>query len=165
MELLVESWVLVCHWGAAVSGPADWETELGPSSRQSTEAPQKFVLPGCSLRGSHLEPGTLVALRFVSDSHVLRVLVLLVEYSIGFFGRFFSYSCATLGSTVESCFDQYLAVLDELHTFSTLRQTRILKCCSPFCRRTEKRAQSMLLVEVLLRAVLTWKTGHSFYEL
>ena len=39
---------------------------------------------------------------------------------------------------------QYLAPLDELHTCSA----RILKCCSPFCRRTEKRAQSMLLVAV-----------------
>ena len=55
--------------------------------------------------------------------------------------------------------------LDVFHTFSTLRQTRILKCCSPFCCRTEKRAQSMLLVAVLLCAVRTWKTGQYFYEL
>ena len=52
-----------------------------------------------------------------------------------------------------------LVAMDELHTFSTLRRTRILKCCSPFSCRTEKRAQSMLLVAVLLCAVRTWKTG------
>ena len=58
-----------------------------------------------------------------------------------------------------------LVAMDVFLTFSTLRQTRILKCCSPFCCRTEKRAQSMLLVAVLLCAVRTWKTGHYFYEI
>ena len=48
------------------------------------------------------------------------------------------------------------------HTVSTLQQTRILKCCSPFSCRTEKRAQSMLLVAVLPSAVRTWKTGNTF---
>ena len=34
--------------------------------------------------------------------------------------------------------DRTLVAMDELHTFSTLRRTRILKCCSPFSCRTEK---------------------------
>ena len=55
--------------------------------------------------------------------------------------------------------DSTVVAMDVFHTFSPLRQTRILKCCSPFCCRTEKRAQSMLLVAVLLCAVRTWKTG------
>ena len=46
-----------------------------------------FVLIGYSLRGSHLESGTLFPLRFVSDSHAPCVLVLPVEYRIGYFGR------------------------------------------------------------------------------
>ena len=54
--------------------------------------------------------------------------------------------------------------MNELHTFSTLRQTRILKCCSPFCYRMEKSAQSMLVVAVLVLAVRIWKTEY-FYEL
>ena len=67
---------------------------------------------------------------------------------------------AILGSTVDTCSATVLLVaMDELHTFSALRRTRILKCCSPFCCRTEKRAQSMLLVAVLLCVVRTWKTG------
>ena len=48
---------------------------------------------------------------------------------------------AWLDSGYGDCDSTWL--LDEFHTFSTLRQTRILKCCSPFCCRTEKRAQSM----------------------
>ena len=47
-------------------------------------------------------------------------------------------------------------------SFSTLRRTRFLKCCTPFCCRTEKLAQSMLSVAVFLCAVRTWKTGSTF---
>ena len=52
--------------------------------------------------------------------------------------------------------DSTLVAVDELRTISTLRR------CSPFCCRTEKRAQSMLVVAVLLCAVRTWKTGSTF---
>ena len=38
---------------------------------------------------------------------------------------------------------QYGTLLDELHTFSTLLWTRILRFGSPFLRRMEKCAQSM----------------------
>ena len=58
-----------------------------------------------------------------------------------------------------------LRLLDELHTFSTLRQTRILKCCSPFYCRKEKRAQSMLLVAVLLRGSFALGMLDIFLEL
>ena len=58
MERLVESWFGV-PLGCGCFRAAAWETELGPSSHQSTEALRKFVLPGCSLRGSHMESGTL----------------------------------------------------------------------------------------------------------
>ena len=134
---------------------AAWETVLGPSSRQSTEALRSL---------SFLVAAGVV--RTWNPVHFLCVLVLPVEYSIGFSGDSFSHSCATLGSTVDTCFASVLWRLwTNLHTFSTMRQTRILKCCSPFCCRTEKRAQSMLLVTVLLCAVRTWKTAHNFYEL
>ena len=47
-----------------------------------------------------------------------------------------------------------------------LRRMRSLTLWSttPLSHRTEKRAQSMLLVVVLLCAVRTWKTGHYFYD-
>ena len=42
---------------------------------------------------------------------------------------------AMLGSTVDTFMRQYLGTMEELHTFSTMRRTRILNCCSPFsCR-------------------------------
>ena len=44
---------------------AAWEIELGPIVTSVCGGSQKFVLPGCRLRGSHLESGTLFPLRFV----------------------------------------------------------------------------------------------------
>ena len=121
----MESWFRV-PLGCGCFRAAAWETELGPSSRQSTEALRKFVLPGCSLRGPHLESGTLFLLRFVSVSHVPCVWVLLLEYNIGFSGDFLGV-CGRL-SWFDSRYMFCISTgrLEELHTFSTLRQTRIL---------------------------------------
>ena len=55
-----------------------------------------------------------------------------------------------------------LVALDIFQRFSTMRRTRILKCCSHF---EEKRAQSMLLDAVLLCAARIWKLGSPFHEL
>ena len=57
-----------------------------------------------------------------------------------------------------------LVAMDEFHTFSASRQTRILKCCSPLWCRTEKCAQLMLLSAVLLSAVRTLENWKYFYE-
>ena len=62
--------------------------------------------------------------------------------------------------------DSTLVAMDEFHTFSALRQTRILKCCSPFFCRTENRAQSMLPVSVFaLRSshLENWKHFHELH--
>ena len=47
---------MVCHWGAAASGAAAWETELGPSSRQSTETLRSlsFLVAVCVVRTRNL---------------------------------------------------------------------------------------------------------------
>ena len=82
----------MCHCAAA-SGQPPGRLSLGHRHvslrRLSEVCPSRL-----QLRGSHLESGALFPLRFVSDSHVPCVLVLPLEYSIGFFGRFFSYSWA-----------------------------------------------------------------------
>ena len=63
-----------------------------------------------------------------------------------FTGDFCFRGCNTwFNSGYMSCVSTLVAT-DEFHTFSTLRQTRILKCCLPFCCRAEKRAQSMLCI-------------------
>ena len=73
---------------------AAWETELGPSSRQSTEALRSlsFLVAVCVVRTWNLVHCFLYASYLAVTFPVCGVL--LSEYSIGFFGRFFSYSCS-----------------------------------------------------------------------
>ena len=47
--------------------------------------------------------GAFFRLGVVSGSHMSCVWVLPVDYYSGFFGRFCGYSCAMLGSTVDTC--------------------------------------------------------------
>ena len=85
----------------------------------------------------------------VSGSHWVLLL------STDFTGDVFFRWCNTWFDSGYMLCNSTLVAMDVFHTFSSLRRTRILKCCSPFCCRTEKRAQSMLLVAVLLGAVRT----------
>ena len=102
----------------------------------------------------------IISVVLVSDSRCSGRLGVASEYENLILREMTVFVGAILGSTVDTCPASVLWwLLDVFHTFSTLRRTRILKCFSPFCSRTEKRAQSMLLVAVLLGAVRTWKTG------
>ena len=94
MERLVESWFLVCHWECGCFRAAAWETELGPSSRQSTEALRSlsFLVAVFVVRTWNLVHYFFYASYLAVTFPVCGVLLL--EYSIGFFGRFFGYSCA-----------------------------------------------------------------------
>ena len=124
---------------------------------QSTEAFGRVSFPGL-LALFALEIWCIISFDLVSGSYLFYVWVLLVEYSHWILREMTWSMGAMLGSTVDmgrDCDSTWL--LDEFHTISALRQTRILKCCSPFGCRTEKRAQSMLLVAVSLCAVRTRK--------
>ena len=93
----------------------------------------------------------IISVVFVSGSHCSGRLGVASECAkIGFYGRcLFSWVQYLVRQWIH-ILRQYFVAMDELHTFSTLRQTRTLQCCSPFCCRTEKRAQPMLLVAVCL---------------
>ena len=130
--------------------------------------PSSCVAYGCSLKNflsfAHalFAPGIwfIVSVDLVLGSDCFLRLGLAVEYGkLDLTGDVYFRGCNAWSDSGYMLCNSTLVAMDELHTFSTLRQTPILKYCSPFSRRTEKRAQSMLLVAVLLCAVRTWKTG------
>ena len=87
----MESWVIGEPHGIA----AAWETEPGPSSRQSTEAPRStssFLVAACVVRTWNLVH--YFPLRFVSGSHAPCFFVLPVEYRLDFREILVCYSCA-----------------------------------------------------------------------
>ena len=85
--------------------------------RQSTVAFERISCISFS-RCSHLEIWCIISswLR-IWQSHVLCLGVACGVLKNEFFGRFYGYSCAMLGS-----------LLDEMHTLSTAKRTRILRC-------------------------------------
>ena len=129
--------------------------------RQPTDALGRISCPLRS-RCSHLESGASSPLSLYLAVVVRGVWVFLFNTKIGFAGDDCFRGCNIWFDIGHMFCDSTLVAMDEFHTFSALRQTRILKCCSPFFCRTENRAQSMLPVSVLLCAVRIWKTGSIF---
>ena len=70
-----------------------------------------------------------------------------------------------LGSTVDACIlHQYLALLDELCAFSTVKWTRILRCSvSALTQDGEVCSADASALSLGMRA-RTWKTANYFYE-
>ena len=154
---------MVCHWSAAASGQPPWRLSLG--NRHVSLRRLRSLSFWLQFACSRLEFGTLFPLRFVPDSHVPCVLALPLECSIGFFGRFFSYSWA------QFLVRQWIHVLHQYWVFGRIAHIFYVAADSnpevllSYLLQNEKRAQPMLLVVVLLHAALTWKPGHYFYEL
>ena len=102
--------LLRSHMVCGCFSAAAWETELGPSSRQSTEAfsnTSSFPVAACVVRTWNLYSISFTLLREI-----------LVCYST---------RPQRLGSTVDTCSAPVAALLDEWHLFSTAKWTRILK--------------------------------------
>ena len=157
----MEFLVLVCHWGAPASGQPPGRLSLGHrhvSLRRLSE-----VCPSW-LQVAWFALGIWYIISFTLRIWQSRSLCVGVACGVQhlIFREILQLLEQLLVRQWIHVLHQYFALLDELNSFSTLRQTRILKCCSPFCRRTEKRAQSMLLVAVLLRAVHLEKLDTTF---
>ena len=128
----------------ATTGVVEVQTEPGSLfMRQSTVAFGEC--PAFLARVVHTwKFGALFRSGLVPGSLVSGVWVLLVEYRYWIFREmlpFFGAQC--LARQWLHVLHQYGTLLDELHTFSTLLWTRILRFGSLFLRRTEKCAQSM----------------------
>ena len=105
----MESWFL-CATGVRLlpgSRLGDWAWTIVTSVYGGS---QKFVLPGCSLHGSHLESGTLFPLRFVSDSHVPCVGDAFGVLHWTFREIIDLLVCVFVGSTVDTCSASVLGV-------------------------------------------------------
>ena len=128
-----------------------WWLSRGPSSfaclrRLSEEFPFLCLRSRCS----HLEIWCLI-----SSSSYQAVLCPVfgrcmwsTELDFSGHARFFGGQC--LARQWIHVLHQYLALLDEFCTCSTVKWTRILRCQSPFSRRVEKCAQPMLQLSVLV---------------
>ena len=125
----MESWFGV-PLGCGCFRAAAWETELGPSSRQSTEALRSlsFLVAVCVVRTWNLVHYFLYASYMAVTFPVCGCC--LWSTALDFSGDF----SATRGrfSWFDSGYMFCISIgrLEELHTFSTLRQTSIPDCVS-----------------------------------
>ena len=127
----------------------------GPrGKRQPTYAFERISCPMCS-GSSHLESGTLFPLSLFLAVIVPGVWVLLRSTENWFLLEMSISVGAMLGLTVDSCSASVLWWLSDV--FSTLRRSRILKCCSPPTAEWRS-VPPMFLVAVLHCAVRTWKS-------
>ena len=99
-------------WGAAASVQLIVTSVLGGFQKY-------FVLPGCSLRGSHLEIWHIISFRLRIWQSRSLCLGVACGVQVGFFGRSWCVTRAQkLGSTVDTCSASVAALLDEWHLIS-----------------------------------------------
>ena len=122
------------YWRVRIlSGPPSRPTIMAASGRlgqalvmrQSTVAFESISSLLCS-RNSHLESDALLPCVPVSGSHCSARLGVDCENENWDFREMPFFVGAILGLTVDTCSASVLVIMDEFHTFSTLRQTWIL---------------------------------------